>query len=75
MQKNRVYSAKVLQRHKVLSKVLNNLLTAKQASKELGLSYQHTLRLLKRFLNGDMSLDSLVFKRTHPAWNKLDDSK
>ncbi|MCM8779254.1 MAG: hypothetical protein NC834_05700, partial [Candidatus Omnitrophica bacterium] len=57
-----------------LSMVLNNLLTAKQASKELGLSYQHTLRLIKRFLNGDMSLDSLVYKRKHPAWNKLDES-
>ena len=74
MQKNKVYSAKVLQRHKVLSMVLNNLLTAKQASQELDLSYQHTLRLIKRFINSDMSLDSLTYQRTHLAWNRLDES-
>ena len=68
------YSKEVLQRHKVLSMVLNGLLNIKQASRELNLSYRHTQRLLKRFLNGDMSLDSLIYKRAHPAWNKLDDS-
>lgn len=68
------YSTKVLQRHKVLSMVLNGILNIKQASQELSLSYRQTQRLLKRFLEGDMSLDSLVYKRTHPAWNKLDTS-
>lgn len=68
------YSKEVLQRHKVLSMVLNELLNLKQASKELNLSYRHTQRLLKKFLNGDMDLDSLVYKRTHSAWNKLDES-
>lgn len=68
------YSKEVLQRHKVLSMVVNGLLTIKQASRELNLSYRHTQRLLKRFLNGDMGLDSLVYERTHPAWNKLDES-
>ncbi|MBI4981405.1 DDE-type integrase/transposase/recombinase [Candidatus Woesearchaeota archaeon] len=68
------YPAKVLQRHKVLSMVLNGLLNIKQASQELNLSYRQTQRLLKRFLEGDMSIDTLVYKRTHPAWNKLDRS-
>lgn len=68
------YSKEVLQRHKVLSMVANGLLTIKQASRELNLSYRHTQRLLKKFLNGDMGLDSLVYKRTHPAWNKLNES-
>lgn len=68
------YSAKVLQRHKVLSMVLNGFLNIKQASQELNLSYRHTQRLLKRFLEGGMNLDSLVYKRTHTAWNKLDNS-
>jgi len=54
--------------------VLNGLLTIKQASRELNLSYRHTQRLLKKFLNADMDLNSLVYKRTHPAWNKLDES-
>lgn len=66
------YSKEVLQRHKVLSMVLNGLLNIKEASKELNISYRHTQRLLKRFFNGGMSLDSLVYKRTHPAWNKKD---
>lgn len=68
------YSAKVLQRHKVLSMVVNGLLNVKQASRELNLSYRQTLRLVKRFINSDMSLDSLTFQRRHPAWNKKDKS-
>lgn len=68
------YSAKVLQRHKVLSMVINGVLNVKQASQELNLSYRQTLRILKRFITSDMSLDSLTYQRTHPAWNKKDKS-
>lgn len=68
------YSKEVLQRHKVLSMVVNGILNIKQASRELNLSYRQTQRLLQRFLEGDMSLDSLVYKRTHPAWNRIDNS-
>ena len=68
------YSKEVLQRHKVLSMVLNGLLNIKQASRELNLSYRHTQRVLKQFLSGDMSLNSRVYKRTHLGENKLDES-
>jgi len=71
MQKEKTYSPKVLKRHKVLSMVVNGLLNIKQASQELNLSYRHTQRLLKHFLEGDMSLNSLVYKRMHLAMEQI----
>ncbi len=74
MQKDKVYSQKVLHRHSILTMVTNGMLKIKQAAHELNLSYRQTQNILYRFLNADMSIDILTYQRTHPAWNKKDKS-
>ena len=74
MQKDKAYSQKVLHRHRILTMVANGMLKIKQAAYELKLSYRQTQNILYRFLNADMSIDSLTYQRTHPAWNKKDKS-
>lgn len=74
MQEKKTYSQKVLHRHRILTMVANGMLKIKQAAYELKLSYRQTQNILYRFLNADMSIDSLTYQRRHPAWNKKDKS-
>lgn len=66
------FSKETLHRHRVLTLVAESLMTIRQASSQLGLSYRHTRRLFRRFLLGNRSLESLVFQRTHPAPHGVD---
>lgn len=68
------YNHIILNRHNILTRVSEGLLSLKQASVELSLSYRHTRRLFKRLLNHSRSIDSLTFQRTHPAPNRTPDN-
>jgi len=70
MQKDKFYSAKILERYKVLNLVVQGIINLKEASKELNLSYRQMRRLMKRFEKGKKSLVCLLYHREHPAWNK-----
>ncbi|MBE0478964.1 transposase [Candidatus Aerophobetes bacterium] len=65
------YSPLVWQRYRMLSMVKDNLLTLKEASKNLHLSYRHTRRVFHHLLQAKMNPDVLLYKRSHPAWNRL----
>lgn len=66
-----VYSPLVWQRYRILSMVKNGLLTLKEASRNLNLSYRHTRRIFHRLLKAKMSPEALLYRRSHPAWNRL----
>ena len=71
MRKSRNLSPQVLRRYKTLSLVKEGFLTLSRASKELELSYRHTHRLFYRLLRAGMNPETLLYKRTHPSWNRL----
>jgi transposase InsO family protein len=66
------YCPKVLHRHNILFRVSEGHISLKQASAELSLSYRHTKRLFKRFIEADRSMAALVFKKNHSPAHKLD---
>ena len=49
-------------------------LTQKEAAKEMGLSVRQARRVLKRYRQSDLSLESLAYQRRHPAPNALPNS-
>lgn len=61
-----------LERHRLLTLARENVLTLKEVSSLLGLSYRQIQRIWDNFLESGQNIESLNFKRTHPAWNKLD---
>jgi len=61
-------------RHNILVNVDQGFLTLKDAAIQLNLSYRHIKRLFQRFLNGGKTIDSLAYKRTHPAPNRIPDN-
>lgn len=69
MSQNKPYSKKVILRHHILTLAANFRITLKQAAEELKLSYRHTRRLFKRFIDSGRKITSLVSKKV--AWNKL----
>lgn len=73
MRKDKFYSAKILERYKILNLIDQGIINLKQASKELGLSYRQTRRLMKRFEKGKKSLECLLYHRVHPAWNRTEE--
>ena len=66
-----IYPSFVWQRYRTFSMVKDGLLTLKQASKNLDLSYRHTRRVFHRFLKAQMSPETLLYRRSHPAWNRV----
>lgn len=72
MKKETLYPKKVLHRHNIFFQVSEAHMNLKEASRELNLSYRHTKRLFKRFIQGNRSMDSLLFRRTHAPAHKLD---
>jgi len=71
--KIRKVTEKVADRFEKFCLVRKGIMTLKQASKELDLSYRHTLRLHQRFKLGGIM--ALAFQREHPPWNKLPQEK
>jgi len=61
-------------RHNILVKVNQGFISLKEAALELKLSYRHTKRLFSRFFNGGKTIESLAYKRTHPAPNRIPDA-
>lgn len=62
---------KVLERHKMLTLTLERKITQAEAARELGLSLSHTKKLIKRLKEAGGSYESLFYRRTHPAPNRL----
>lgn len=60
------------ERHRLFSLARENVLTLKEISSLLGLSYRQTQRIWDDFLESGHNIDSFYFKRKHPAWNKID---
>ncbi len=71
MRKSSNLSPQILKRYKTLSLVKEGFLTLSRASEELELSYRHTHRLFYRLLRAGMNPETLLYKRTHPSWNRL----
>ena len=61
-------------RHNILVKADQGIISLKEAASELNLCYRHTRRLYSRFLNGGKTVQSLAYKRTHPAPNRIPDT-
>lgn len=61
---------KVLERHKVLMLVKEKRITQRQAAEELGLSFSHIKRLLRRLRQAGGDPHCLDYQRTHPAPNR-----
>jgi len=68
---NTIYPSFVWQRYRTFSMVKDGLLTLRQASKNLDLSYRHTRRVFHRFLKAQMGPEALLYRRSHPAWNRV----
>lgn len=66
------FSKEILHRHRVLTLVAERVMTIREASSQVGLSYRHSRRLFRRFLSGNRCLESLVYQRAHPAPHRLD---
>lgn len=62
---------KVLERHKMLTLVLERKVTQRDAARELGISLSHTKRLARRLKKAKGEIDCLFYQRTHPAPNRL----
>ncbi len=75
MRKSRNLSPQILKRYKTLSLVKEGFLTLSKASEELELSYRHTHRLFYRLLRAGMNPETLLYKRTHPSWNRLSEEE
>jgi predicted DNA-binding ArsR family transcriptional regulator len=54
MKKEFLMTEEEMKRHKVLSEVLEGMITLKEASEFMGVSYRQAIRLKKRFLRGGM---------------------
>jgi len=67
-------SLKVLKRFQIMNLLCHKVITTRQASKELGLSICQIKRMKKRFKANNYAIESLAFKRTHPAPNRIPDS-
>jgi transposase InsO family protein len=61
----------IAERNMVFTLATENVLTLKEAANLLGLSYRQAQRIYENFLESGRSIESLKFKRSHPAWNKL----
>ena len=68
------YPLALVKRFEVMNRLCHKVIKAKQASKELGLSIRQIKRIKKRFKENNYTLESLAFKRTHPAPNRIPDS-
>lgn len=62
----------IAERNRVLTLATENVLTLREAASFLGLSYRQIQRIYDNFLESGRSIESLGFKRSHPAWNRLD---
>ncbi|MGQ9546013.1 MAG: hypothetical protein ACUVTR_02460 [Dehalococcoidia bacterium] len=62
---------KVLERHKMLTLVLERKVTQRDATRELGISLSHTKRLARRLKKAKGEIDCVLYQRTHPAPNRL----
>ena len=67
-----LYSKKVLHRHNILFRVSEGFINLNEASREIDLSYRHTRRLFKRFIEGSRSMDALTYRKAHSPAHKLD---
>ena len=72
MKDNTIYPKKVLRRHSILFRTSEGFINLKEASKELDLSYRHTRRLFKRFIEGSRSMEALTYRKAHSPAHKLD---
>ena len=57
----------------ILVRANEGIISLREAATQLNLSYRHTRRLFSRFLNGGKTVESLAYKRTHPAPNRIPD--
>jgi transposase len=73
MQKGKFYSEAILERYRILSLIEEGIINLKEASKELKISYRQMRRLMRRFEEGKKSLDCLLYRRSHPAWNRTEE--
>lgn len=62
---------KVLERHKMLTLALEREITQAEAARELRLSLPHTKKLIKRLKETGGSYEALLYRRNHPAPNRL----
>lgn len=62
---------KVLGRHSMLTLAMERRITQREGARELGLSPSHTKRLIRRLRETEGSCESLFYRRTHPAPNRL----
>lgn len=62
---------KVLERHKMLTLALEREITQAEAARELRLSLPHTKKLIKRLKETGGSYEALLYRRHHPAPNRL----
>lgn len=60
------------ERHRLLTLANENVLTLREVASLLALSYRQVQRIWTDFLESSQNVESLYFKRTHPAWNKID---
>lgn len=67
------YPKKILHRAKVLGLVIKKKITQTQAAKELNLRSDRQIRnLLRKYINGDYCISSLIHTRSGEPWNKID---
>ncbi len=62
---------KLLERHKMLTFALEREITQAKAARELRLSLPHTKKLIKRLKETGGSYEALLYRRNHPAPNRL----
>ena len=62
---------KALGRHRMLTLAMERSITQREAARELGLSPSHTMRLIRALRETEGICESLFYRRTHPAPNRL----
>jgi len=68
---NAIYPEKLIRVYRIITLVKEHRMKQRQAAKELNLSVRQIRRLVRRFKQSKGCIDSLRYKRNHPAWNSI----
>ena len=68
---NAIYPEKLIRVYRIITLVKEHKMKQRQAAKELNLSVRQIRRLVRRFKQSKGCIDSLRYKRNHPAWNSI----
>lgn len=70
---NCLYPEKLIRIYRIITLVKEKRMKQKQAAKELNLSTRQIRNLVKRLRQSNGSIESLRYRRNHPAWNRIPD--